>query len=465
MMSLDSKFQEFLDAQAKHHALSRAEWEALSLAVTGHEISAIAEQLHVRPEAIRQRLSQVYQKFNIQGRGPVKLAKLQKLLQQRYQEYCIAREAELGSCCCDRLGSSIPQDWGNAPDLSSFYGREAELATLEHWIVGDRCRSISILGLGGIGKTSLAIAAVKEVLEAGNFDRLIWRSLSHAPTPETLLDDLLLRFYPETLDPPAAIATKMTLVIEGLRSRRCLIVLDDVETILRPGDRLGRYQSGYEVYGQLFQRVGESPHQSTFLILSQEKLREISLLAGSNQPVRLLKLDGLKLQDARQLLQEKHLTGQPEHWQELIDNYRGNPLALKIVATTIQEVFGCSVDRFIKYKTLVIKDLFLEVLERQFERLSPLEQKIVFYLAQNQYPHSLEQIHLQMKTTNLSHSDLIEPLESLSGRSLIEKTKNHETHEPLFTLQPVIRKYAIKYHLAEMEVSESEGAAIEPTPL
>lgn len=35
------------------------------------------------------------------------------------------------------------QDWGEASDVSQFFGREEEIATLKHWIVEDKCRLIS----------------------------------------------------------------------------------------------------------------------------------------------------------------------------------------------------------------------------------------------------------------------------------------------------------------------------------
>ena len=37
-------------------------------------------------------------------------------------------------------------DWGEAVDISAFYGRQAELQTLNQWVLGDRCRTIALLG-------------------------------------------------------------------------------------------------------------------------------------------------------------------------------------------------------------------------------------------------------------------------------------------------------------------------------
>src|SRR5947209_6408717 len=54
-------------------------------------------------------------------------------------------------------------DWGEALAVASFYGRERELAMLTEWVTQERCRVVSVLGLGGIGKSALAVSLMHQV--------------------------------------------------------------------------------------------------------------------------------------------------------------------------------------------------------------------------------------------------------------------------------------------------------------
>jgi hypothetical protein len=93
--------------------------------------------------------------------------------------------------------SQIPNraDWGEAMDVSVFYGRKSELATLKQWIVQDNCRLVGLLGMGGIGKTALSVKFAQHVQP--EFDYLIWRSLQNAPPVNDILATLIqfLRTY------------------------------------------------------------------------------------------------------------------------------------------------------------------------------------------------------------------------------------------------------------------------------
>ena len=127
-------------------------------------------------------------------------------------------------------------DWGDALDVPTFYGREEELALLDQWVIKERCRVVSVLGMGGIGKSALTVTFMHRA--ATQFGVVIWRSLRDIPTCEALLDECL-----QVLDPQSSslrfvsIEQRINLLLEHLRTRRTLLVLDNLEMLLDEGTR------------------------------------------------------------------------------------------------------------------------------------------------------------------------------------------------------------------------------------
>ncbi|MEL6320530.1 MAG: NB-ARC domain-containing protein [Cyanobacteria bacterium J06626_14] len=324
------------------------------------------------------------------------------------------------------------------PDVPVFYGREAELQQLQTMIQHDRCRLITLLGIGGIGKTTLAAQLSTQVSQ--EFDCVIWRSLRTGLDINVLLNDVLQLLQPE-ITTPNHLDAQLSSLVTHLTDHRCLIVLEDMQLVLQGGALAGQYQPSYEGYGELLTRIAETSHQSCLLLTSWEKPREVSVLEGDAHPVRSLKIKGLG-SDARDLLNEKGLSN-PELWDELIVSYRGNPLALKIIATTIQELFGGSVADFLNQGTLFLGD-FMHLLTQQFKRLSPLEKDVMSWFATTGEPATLPQLRTGIQA-EVALSDLINVLESLGRRSLMDKvTVNNEV---LFTLQPMVMKYVRRHHV------------------
>jgi WD40 repeat protein len=328
-------------------------------------------------------------------------------------------------------------DWGAAIDVTQFYGRTGELQTLEQWIVTQRCRVVAVLGIGGIGKSALAAKLGQQI--KSEFEVVVWRSLQNALPFEEWLEtvlSVLLQTQGEDVAVPSSLDGKLLKLMQGLRQKRCLLVLDNAETILRAG-QTGQYRAGYEGYGQLFKEIGEVSHQSCLLLTSREKPREIVPPEAKERSVRTLLLQGLQPEAGRELFRYKGIfTGTASEWERLVTHYRGNPLALKLVAAATQELFNGKIVEVLHYvqQGLAVFDDIRDLLQRQFERLSEIEQEMIFWLAINREPTSLVELSRDIVTT-VSRRRLPAAIQSLLRRSLIEKEGER------FFLQPVVLEY------------------------
>ncbi len=327
------------------------------------------------------------------------------------------------------------QDWGEAPDVSLFYGRTQELTQLKEWLFKERCRLIAVLGMGGMGKTHLSVKLAKSF--QNEFDYIIFRSLSHAPPLQQILTNLLqILSKGQELELPVTVDEKISQLINYFRKHRCLLLLDNMETILLSEDSAGNYRENYQDYSEFFQRLGECHHNSCLVLTSREKPKEIALMEGETLPVRSLNLQGLTVSAGLELLRLKGC-----HWQEeqesklLIEKYRGNPLALKIVCAAITDLFEGNISEFIKHHIFVFDEIYA-LLEEQFQRISPLGQTFLYWLAIEQEPISAMELKADIFPP-ISQQNLIENLKLLVQHSWIEKTNN------LFSLQPVVKEYLL----------------------
>ena len=322
-------------------------------------------------------------------------------------------------------------DWGDAPDTSLFFGREDEIKTLTDWVTQEQCRLVAVLGMGGIGKSAFTAKLGQQV--ADQFEAVIWRSLRNAPPPKELFAELI-RFFSRNVEqnPPEEPRLLIAELLNYFRNGRYLLILDNLETILQPQEP-DQYLKGYDWYGEFLRQIGEVAHQSCVLITSREKPKAIVTLEGANAPVRSWDMDGLPEENGRQILANKGLRGSDDVQAELISRYAGNPLALKLVATTIHEWYLDRIEDFLADEMILFDDVS-DVLDQQMRRLGPLELNIMHWLAISREPVTLQTLRDDLVTA-VSPRTFLEVLKMLDRRSLVEKGQSG------FTLQNVIMEY------------------------
>src|SRR6266702_4679955 len=340
-----------------------------------------------------------------------------------------ARPAELPSTA--QLPPTPLLDWGEALSVPSFYGREADLATLLRWVVEEGCWLVSVLGLGGIGKSALVVRAMREL--ASHFEVVLFRSLRDAPSCEALLSSCLAVLAPEPQDLlHESLERRLSRLLAELRRRRVLLVLDNLEVLLAEGEALGRLRPGYEGYGQLLEQVGHTGHQSCLLLTSREHPAALRALEGRRALVRSLRLSGLSASACAQLLGEHELVGSPEEYARLAALYAGNPLALSIVAETIADLFGGAISSFLSAGTILFGSI-THLLQEQWERLSALEQTLLWWLAILREPVTLEELQAVL-VAPLAPAQILEAVDGLRRCSLVERGQRAGS----FTLQSVV---------------------------
>ena len=310
-----------------------------------------------------------------------------------------------------------------SPKITHFYERETELQILSNWLTNQNNRLVSILGLPGIGKTTL----VKHFIDLNlqQFDIIIWKSIKLSHSLDNILTEILKFTNSDYVE-----NNKLTQLLNLLIQKRCLIILDDIQEIFIPGQLAGQYKPEYKDYKAFFTKIAEMEHQSSLILISQEQCQEMLCLDQELYPVNCWKLAGL---NNTEILRNMGLKNE-ESWSNLINLYEGNPVYLQNIANLIKNIFQGKVANFLSEGLLLTEDMKYQLSEL-FNRLSTVEQQIVLEMSKSYQPVTREDLR---ESLSLSSMDLINGLQSLNRRYLVTPIEDKKT---LFNLSPVFREY------------------------
>ena len=144
---------------------------------------------------------------------------------------------------------------------TAFFGREAEIKTLRGLLADPACRLLTLHGMGGVGKTRLAIALTEH--EAASFgDGTFVVALEGLASP-----DLFAQSVSQACGLQAAgTAQPLDLVISFLKRRHALLVLDNLE-------HLFSINGDTPIAAQIAELVGGTGPDLKVLVTSREPLR------------------------------------------------------------------------------------------------------------------------------------------------------------------------------------------------
>ena len=316
-------------------------------------------------------------------------------------------------------------DLSLAPKITSFYDRTTELQTLSHWLIDQNVHLVSVLGLSGIGKTTLVKQFVD--LNLPHFEVVIWKNLKLSQSLDNIINEILIGVNDELIQTD----NKLTQFFNLLRQQRCLIILDDFQELFIKGELAGEFKTESKNFQNLLKMMTNIEHQSSFILISQEQCQEMISLDEDLYPIKCLDLQGL---DHTEILKKWGLKDD-EAWAEFSDMYGGNFVDLKDIASLIKSIFCGKVADFLKEDSLIVTKDMKSRLTELFKRLSPTEQEILLQLSKLDVAVSREDLR---QSLSMSSMDLMNGLRSLGQRYLLNRIEGEKV---LFDLSLVVREY------------------------
>lgn len=321
-------------------------------------------------------------------------------------------------------------DLKDAPESSDFYGRKLELSLLQQKILQGKCNLITLLGIRGIGKTALSLKLVDNIKE--NFEFVIYKSLKSLPSLTQLITETI---YPNVQLISDNSPHQLSQFKKAIEKYSYLMIIDDVNCIFSKHQVSGKYQQGYEEYGNLFKLLSTTKHRSCLIINSSEEIRELSKPQTDHSHVFTLELLGLD-DDGVNILKKFGLKNE-ENYQKLLNIYQGTPQYLQIIGYLIQELFAGDTNKFLQLDQPFIDIELTAFLEQSLDILPPSEVELLHFIASQNGSILLSELENSHQVYEL----IVTSIQSLKRRFLLSTQQINA--EVSLEISPVIRKF---YH-------------------
>jgi predicted ATPase len=327
---------------------------------------------------------------------------------------------------------------------SRFIGREREKALVRDLLTGGEVRLVTLVGAGGIGKTRLALEVGSGL--RNKFDGVVMVALEEVSSPDQVVSSIA-----SSLGVPESPGQSMLdLIINYLRARKMLLIVDNFEHVM----------AGAHVLGQLISEAD----QVVLLVTSRERLRlsgeRVVEVPSLQVPGAVDDIDILRRSDAVELFIDRaRATGsdldldrdQLETIAEICRRLDGIPLAIELAASRAKTVGSEELlrrlDRRLSFLTGGPRDLpvrqqtLRSTIAWSHDLLDDSERQLFARLGVFAAGFPLEAA--ETVCTDDAAPAVLDGIASLVDKSLI-RTEDPLHGQPRFTMLQVVRDFALE---------------------
>jgi NB-ARC domain len=307
------------------------------------------------------------------------------------------------------------------PKNDVFYGREAELKKIDHWLKNSSIPLLNIWGSAGIGKSTLMSQWIKKQT---SFPTITWQEvdcanespeLSHRDFMEKLL--VLAKKAIPSLERTENLNKDFDLL---LFYHRILIVM------------VGNFD---ESYRQWFQRIVRQEYTGRVVIISEA---DLGIVFTETEKI---KLTDLQTTDVKNLwhyyTKDQNLSGldiKDDSFQELGRRCDGNPALLRLVIESIKNNHNSNLCKAMEKTNMIPEPFKKDFLDRAFNARSCQEQQILRVMAEVEDWVSIEDIKALTEQTVYTDN-----LDTLQKHNLVYIKAIDD--EPRYAISLLWRKY------------------------